>query len=528
MRRRANARRAWRAAVLTAAILGLTAPATAQVLDPGASVVFDVQGTEATSAGGGSVHAHMEIAGFSGTTTIDGSWIIGDLCDGSARSIAVNPQVIPGTVGRIGGHVEWRGLGNGRDDTAWAGGAEQTLGDAGGTVVFPDPDGGTVSGTYRNGGKCGLEPDSPAWSYSASFTATYHACGALPTTRGPTTSCCRPEATRAGGCTVVAKIAPVAPVLRGATAHLDGTGSTGPITSYRWSYALASSCPHGAKPAPGAGGATGQQTITMLCAVRATLTVTGASNTSTAHVLVHVRPRAWTTTVTNTQHIGRPPVDDTFTTPSRDVSHGRIIGGVNRCPDGGTVGTGGVFCPPAGEGLSGLYSTAAVADPGGPFDDWSYVATTSLPVDRVAYINPEIAPGSAFYTYNLKVRHKPMARWFEAIGRHEGWGNGAPRSGHSQAIRDAIVAHHRHDDPTRYLETVVRPPGTSLETAANACLTALDHAIRDYAKDPLTSPAIHGMTFYEYTPSKKRWLPFTPPVPRPGRHTLGQPHCADP
>jgi hypothetical protein len=72
---------------------------------------------------------------------------------------------------------------------------------------------------------------------------------------------------------------------------------------------------------------------------------------------------------------------------------------------------------------------------------------------------------------------------------HETWGFGFPRSGHLQAIVEALRAGDAHNDPRRYLESRIGPDPGALDERIGACINAIDRAIADYADDPIASPA---------------------------------------
>ena len=326
---------------------------------------------------------------------------------------------------------------------------------------------------------------------------------------------------------------------RGGKVHLDGSRSTpnAVITSYRWTYQLVSTnCPEGAEVDPSAGSDKAKTTIVVLCDVRATLTVRDKQgHTADGWTIVKVDPRS--------ADVWRTPTDLTlnyrkflpiFHLPTQAIfgDSPPWLAGVNGCPNGNYRSHSALCETGPIRSWHHHYEFSKVTDPDGPFDGWYYVARTGLKLERVAYIDPYISPGGPppetgepdWYQYNLN-RGIDVATLLSNVAAHEGYGLGAPSSGHMQLMIGALDANQGHDDPRRYLEGVIGPSESHLETKIDDCLSLLDRVIYDYAKDPLVPFAVpptlydwNGL-FYQSTET----LPSPPFQPR----VLEEPGCSN-
>ena len=162
--------------------------------------------------------------------------------------------------------------------------------------------------------------------------------------------------------------------------------------------------------------------------------------------------------------------------------------GANLCPDGRNDL---LFCRGATPWHE-LYATATIADPDSPFDGWSYTTSSTIALERAAFLNPHwqpgappIAPGQPnWYQYNA-ARGVNVAAAIAFVEKHEGYGIGAPRSGHMQAAEEALQATQRHNDPRRYIESRVDSELTRLHADATTCLDRIDSVAFHYSQDPL-------------------------------------------
>ena len=231
--------------------------------------------------------------------------------------------------------------------------------------------------------------------------------------------------------------------LRAATQTLDGSGSEGDIKSYEWTFDRAD-CTGGpcvgycdrVGPKTGAKKTGARVTIKPLCTIQATLTVTDGQDEDTDSVEVTVTPRSegwrtrffhrWAPTPAQRAHPlapKDPPVVTCFADCTVELRNGFNAPDPKTCP-GQELPESRIVCPL----LSGKttwngrgYTLAVIADPGGPFDGYTYVKASTLTVRRIAYINPFLLSGP-FYEYNKT--HAPPAgqvdQWIEAVKQHEG------------------------------------------------------------------------------------------------------------
>jgi hypothetical protein len=138
------------------------------------------------------------------------------------------------------------------------------------------------------------------------------------------------------------------------------------------------------------------------------------------------------------------------------------------------------------------YVLSQLADPGGPFDGFWYVANMTISIKRLALINPWLQPGgpplprarTRWYDHNVRAR-RDVAGYRRALSLHEGEGHpGNPRAGHTGAMR-AKIATTPTLDPRRAAEPRF---AASMAWAVARVDTALDQAEADIdnaSNDPL-------------------------------------------
>ena len=320
-------------------------------------------------------------------------------------------------------------------------------------------------------------------------------------------------------------------IQRGSSVNLDGSKSTGNIAKWRWTYQVGQGCPAGSRLAPGASGTTNppQTTITILCSISATLTVEdNDGNVASDTTQLSMQPRPWLT-----GHSLTTVEDKYLRVFSAPDPFGRaFVAGVNRCPDGSNNEA---FC--RGANWSSDFTIDRITAPDEPFRGWVYVADASrILLDRVAFINPWITPSGPaaakgqpnFYNKN-SAEGIPVGKYVEYTIFHEGMGFGVPVSGHMQAYIEAMRQQNNHNDPQRYLETLLGTSFGELQRTANRCLNRLDEAIFLYGLDdlePFVPNLVPVTRFFEWSGHTWRIEPIEADPPKLNRNLI-TPECAD-
>ena len=289
-------------------------------------------------------------------------------------------------------------------------------------------------------------------------------------------------------------------VLRGAAVALNGSRSHAKgarIVSYRWTFDPGPGCPQGttvrATPKTGA-----RVSVKLLCPVVATLKVTDSrGQTDTKSTVVGVKARSgtpWTTPFTRREELATPGRGFTSAPEVLRLAGGavaiKIEGGLNTTDCGAEAPGSVVLCPFAG-GSSRRgkgYELIRLSDPGGPFDDYWWVASSTIDVKRVELINPKLTPGvpvfpnrGSFYDENA-ARGNPVAAFLEAIKQHEGLGKtGVKDSGHSEIIKRLT----NEQNPRAAIEKVFTPAEQQTQTRADDALAKIDDEIDKASNDPL-------------------------------------------
>ena len=328
--------------------------------------------------------------------------------------------------------------------------------------------------------------------------------------------------------------------LRAATRTLDGSRSKGDITSYEWTFDQAE-CTEGAcagycdqvGPKAGAKKRGARATIKPLCTVQATLTVSDGQDEDSDTILVPVTPRThgWKTQVLHrwvpTPATGAPsgaPREEPVVKCHADGSCAVALKGGLNVPDpkacaGQEVIGSNILCPLLdgrrtwnGRG----YTLATIADPGGPFDGYSYVKASTLVVRRLAYINPYLVAGT-WYDYNKK-HGGQIDALLEATKRHEGFGApGKPGTGHTQIMRDIIAGSGGLNDPRHEIETFFDPGASKVHEMADKEIERIDKLADEKSNDPLQSIGRFALWFYDSAdpadPADDVWVPGLLSVP---------------
>jgi hypothetical protein len=209
----------------------------------------------------------------------------------------------------------------------------------------------------------------------------------------------------------------VAPVVRGAKSHLDGTASRKreKIRSWRWTLKPAADCPPGV-PSKTLDGEQGD--VLLLCSMSASLVVSdGTKSSREVSATATVRPRDW--------HTKRGPVKGPDRIPalglvSNHMLFGEAICAVEEGPDAEAAGH--VFhrnSPATWRGST--YELSVVADPKSPFDGWDGLSENKSRYARRVRLNRELYPGSATGLENSQYpdRARDLARIKGCVERHE-------------------------------------------------------------------------------------------------------------
>jgi hypothetical protein len=302
-------------------------------------------------------------------------------------------------------------------------------------------------------------------------------------------------------------------VERGKSVTLDGSKSKTkhkPMRSYEWTFA----------PGPDCEGITPKSVrmrgkkvkIVPLCSLTATLEVTnseGDDDKGIARVVVKPRTNGWKTPFnrrTQDGGAGAPSGAPSSTALGNDTYAFKIDGGLNESDCGQGVPGAAIICPKPSGGtwLHAGYEVAKVNNPGGPFDDFRYVASSKIEIKRIELVNRDILPGSAFYNQNAAMSSTdgtdPVG-FVAAIRAHEGLG-AAPGTGHSQIIRDEAVK--PTGDFRRVLEALAAPNEGELKKTADGKLKEIDARIDTASNDPLATIWTGKIAIYDSYAQKWR------------------------
>jgi hypothetical protein len=315
-------------------------------------------------------------------------------------------------------------------------------------------------------------------------------------------------------------------VARAGSVTLDGSGSTGTITAYRWSFGPGSNCPPGTtlKASSKSGKST---TVTALCDLMVTLTVTDADgHTASASTAVFVAPRPFAPTlITHTEQVSvgnrldkRTPRTP-FTAPATPggAPGGTAAINVSKCATDRVS----ILCPFVkfgGNRLNKGYTLAEVDDSGGPFHRFSYVASATMSIERIALINPFLLPGGPvaatgqpnMYDENI-ARQAPIDEFIAKTREHEGEGNGFPNTGHTAALREAIASDPTQRDPNVAVEDQFGPTARTARDLVNVLLAVIEKDLKTATDDPLS--VIWGPETLFVFDLSRGWVPAVVTVP---------------
>jgi hypothetical protein len=295
-------------------------------------------------------------------------------------------------------------------------------------------------------------------------------------------------------------------VKRAGRVKLDGSGSRPrrEIEQYKWSFRPSpSDCPEDV-PARTTHKEGRQTKVVALCGLRATLTVVDRDgDRDSASTVVNVLPRGptgWRTPFAHRAKTGDPrtPRDAPSATSLGGGNYGfSVFGGLNVSDCGAASAGSEILCPLLGNAGSWLgkgYELAKVNDPKGPFDGYSYVASSQVRVKRAALINPSILPGSPFYQHNVEAG-RDAAEFLNAIRQHEGLGNGTPGSGHSLIMR--TILRSPTGDARRVIERLFGPNREGARKRVDTALRVIERRLDRESEDPLPDIWSGDIDFYD-------------------------------
>jgi hypothetical protein len=253
----------------------------------------------------------------------------------------------------------------------------------------------------------------------------------------------------------------VAAIERGQKAHLDGSASTGHITSYEWKLESegkgapdASGFPNGECPPMPMKKLEGETVdATLLCTMKVTLTVyDGPRASAPATVEATVRPRAWRTKVDS-----KPPLP-IYALPAEALFREHLALGKEMCAIGhGTTSVQDTIHRDAQGWNGSAYLLDTIQDANSPFDGWTWVRDDRLRFVRQILLNPELDPKSGTTKKNNDDHHgADFARLRRCVLQHE--------TRHFEREEAYIEAH----DPAPIVERTFGPQAEAVDGLAGA------------------------------------------------------------
>lgn len=258
-------------------------------------------------------------------------------------------------------------------------------------------------------------------------------------------------------------------VERGEAVELDGTGSTGDIDTYEWSFKPLAPGP----PQPDTSVKIERETATvvLLKSMLVTLTVKDGKKSDKKTVAVQVRPRSWELPFEQVADEGTLPAGMGGKPYYRSGGSIQYSGGENVCaidPPQSDADPPHIIHPKKDDSNSwndNGYGLEQVQDDG-PFNGWWYVKEQTIEVQRQVLINQYILPAGPvifagmeenFYNANMSRGRKADA-YLAAARAHE--------SDHTTKMRNALVFY----DPAKRLEKAMTRDRDELKNKADAII----------------------------------------------------------
>jgi len=270
-------------------------------------------------------------------------------------------------------------------------------------------------------------------------------------------------------------------VERGEKVTLDGSGSTGRIVTYTWTFEKDPKC----MPGPDAhrGEKMGANVeVTVLCSLTARLTVSDGSDEESDTTTITVNPRDWKTEFYHDPDEG---ILDPSVRPLYSPYLPAFNGGANSClEDGQSTSDNHIMHPAATDGTweGRGYSLFLVDDHGGPFDGFWYPSEYNVRVTRETLLNKYIVEGGPVLLAGLKVS-------FYDKNKVEG----TDIDGYLQAVRDHELNHSLHfenwlrtGDPAADIEKAVGQERDALKEEIDGILQKAESEICHAGKDPFS------------------------------------------
>lgn len=285
-------------------------------------------------------------------------------------------------------------------------------------------------------------------------------------------------------------------VERGDKVKLDGAASRGRIRDYVWTFKPLGAGDEAPDPAAEKKGASAE--VVLLDSMEITLTVSNGQRSHKKSVQVTVTPRKALKTPFETaaegvqsdslrptyERIDAPKPGDP---PSFEM---RLEGGENICaidPPSGDEPMHILHPDPEKAAANEQYLLAQVADPGGPWDGFSYLREWKLKIKRQSRLNKYILPDGPpsytgmknFYQANLEHGHD-VAGYLAAVRKHE--------QIHSDRMESSLKA----QDPGEQAEKSYGKDESRLRERLDRKIKEAAKRIHDATRDPLNPEQWHG------------------------------------
>lgn len=285
-------------------------------------------------------------------------------------------------------------------------------------------------------------------------------------------------------------------VERGAKVELDGAASRGRIRDYVWTFKSLGAGDEAPDPAAEKKGATAE--VVLLDSMEVTLTVSNGQRSHKKSVQVTVTPRKalktpFETAAEGVQSDSLRPTYERIDAPKPGdppTFEMRLEGGENICaidPPSGDEPMHILHPDPEKAAANEQYLLAQVADPGGPWDGFSYLREWKLKIKRQSRLNKYILPDGPpsytgmknFYQANLEHGHD-VAGYLAAVRKHE--------QIHSDRMESSLKA----QDPGEEAEKSYSKDESRLRERLDRKIKDAAKRIHDATRDPLNPEQWHG------------------------------------